>query len=129
MPTEKEKPREALEQQDQSIKARKHQLFEAPVSDASAATVKPFVVYLRGTPATPMPQGTRIALWGLAVVVVLLFLAALLAPHRPRPRRRADAALPSAARWLAASASASASASVYPATRKVSAACSAPPRA
>jgi hypothetical protein len=78
--------REAPEQQDQSIKARKRQLFEErePVRDGSAT--QPFSVYLRATAGAPMSQGAKVVIWTLAVVVVLLFLAALFGPRPTRPR-------------------------------------------
>ena len=95
MPPEKEKkkgpaPGEAVEQQDQSIKARKSQLFEAD-RDESAGTLKPFTVYLRETPAAPMSQGVKVALWALAALVVLLFLGALLSGGRRRVPARGGA--------------------------------------
>ena len=48
---EKSAPREIVEQQDQSIKARKNQLFEVIKTDESSSSLKPFVVYLSDTPA------------------------------------------------------------------------------
>ena len=69
--------REIVEQQDQSIKARKNQLFEAIKTDDDGSSGKPFVVYLKDTPAAPMSAPVKAALWAMGVVVVLLFLAAV----------------------------------------------------
>jgi hypothetical protein len=84
--------REAFEQQDQSIKARKHELFEEPqTADTPTSVLKPFSVYVRDTPPAPMSKGMKATLWVLGALVVLLFLAALFfGGRRPRPGR-ADA--------------------------------------
>jgi hypothetical protein len=85
--------RDAVEHQDQSIKVRKSQLFEAaqPAGPATAA-VKPFAEYVRETPAAPLSPGVKAWLWGVAALVALLFLAALLfgPGHRAPRHRRAD---------------------------------------
>jgi hypothetical protein len=80
-------PREAMEPQDQSIKARKRQLFEEPQTD-SAPTIKTFDAYLRETPPFGLSPGVKAALWVVGVLVVLLFLLALFGPrrlHRAKP--------------------------------------------
>lgn len=80
----------APEHQDQSIKARKKQLFEEPQA-APVGALKPFSEYVRGTPAAPMSQPVKVALWAVAVLTALLFLAAVLLPARHRrPRGGSD---------------------------------------
>ena len=89
MPPEKSAPREALEAQDQSIKARKWQLYEEKTR-VDTGTVKPFSVYLKDTPGAPLSPVARATLWAVGVVVVLLFVAAILmGGPRPKPRRAA----------------------------------------
>ncbi len=55
-------------------------LFEddEPLSTAPTVERKPFVEYLRTTPAAPLSAGVKAALWAAGVVVVLLLLGALL---------------------------------------------------
>src|SRR3954470_3974160 len=64
------------ENQEQSIKARKKELF---VSDEPVATGprKSLREYLRETPATPLSKNTKLMLWGSAAPVLLLFLGAV----------------------------------------------------
>ena len=64
------------ETQEQSIKARKHQLFEAdaPVEVGSGRSFKEF---LRTTPATPFSGLIKATLWAAGVVVILVLVAAL----------------------------------------------------
>src|SRR4051794_17529194 len=64
------------EKQEQSIKARKTELF---VSDEPVATGprKSLREYLRETPATPLSKNTKLMLWGSAAPVLLLFLGAV----------------------------------------------------
>lgn len=78
MASEKDKPtrRELTEAQDQSIKARKTQLFDENPLDESLAT-QSFAHYLKSTPPAPLASWVRIALWALGAVVLLLFLAAI----------------------------------------------------
>ena len=84
------------ETQEQSIKARKHQLFEAD-TPAFVGSGRPFKEFLRETPAAPLSGLTRAALWAAAVVVVLVLIATLVKtfhrPPRPAPRPAAKAAL------------------------------------
>ncbi len=62
--------------QEQSIKARKHELF---VDDSiQTGPRKRFHEYLRETPPTPLSKSVRMMLWGTAVPIVLVFLGALL---------------------------------------------------
>jgi hypothetical protein len=94
------------ETQEQSIKARKHQLFDAdePVEVGSGRSFKEF---LKTTPAEPLSGLTKAALWAAGVVVVLILIAALFKSfHKPpRPATRAPAkaavAATAAAGWLA----------------------------
>jgi hypothetical protein len=65
------------EMQEQSIKARKHELFV----EEEPSTARPrmqFREYLRQTPATPMSKNVKLMLWGSAAPVAFLFFAALL---------------------------------------------------
>jgi hypothetical protein len=64
------------EKQDQSIKARKNELF---VEEQALQTGprKKLRDYLKDTPAAPLSKNVKMSLWGSAVPVVLLFLAAL----------------------------------------------------
>lgn len=80
-------PREALEQQDQSIKARKHQLFEKKEILFDLASVKRFSEYVDNRPPAPLSPGMKAALIGLVAVVALLFLAALFGGRGPRPAK------------------------------------------
>ena len=86
---------EHRETQEQSIKARKHQLYDtAPVVETGSR--RPFKEFLRDTPATPLSAGTRAALWAVGVVVALLLVAAMLKGHggskaKPAPTRKAAA--------------------------------------
>jgi hypothetical protein len=77
MASEKRVPNEAHENTDQSIKARKGQLFESRKSTEDAVKAKAFREYIKDTPPTPMTSGIKAALWAVAVLVGLLFLASL----------------------------------------------------
>jgi hypothetical protein len=93
MATEKPPPSgEAPEQQDQSIKARKFQLFERQQLGGAGA-LRPFADYVRQTPPAPMATPIKASLWALAVLVALLFLAAMFSGRGPNVRRR-HASLP-----------------------------------
>ncbi|CAN5682384.1 hypothetical protein BH23PLA1_BH23PLA1_09430 [soil metagenome] len=65
-------------------KNRPHSLFdedERPESASSASSAeehRPFVEYLRTTPAEPLSSGLKAALWAVGALVGLLFLASLL---------------------------------------------------
>jgi hypothetical protein len=80
-------PREAVEQQDQSIKVRKSLIFE-PTQHADGAVIKPFPEYLKTVPAAPLTPVVKAALWCVGVLIVLLFLAALFMGRSPAPRGR-----------------------------------------
>jgi hypothetical protein len=64
------------ETQEQSIKARKNELFEeeAPVFLNSS---RPFRDFLRETPAEPLSGAAKAMLWVAGVIVAVLLVAAL----------------------------------------------------
>lgn len=66
-----------MSEQEISIKARESELYHQPLPDEFSKAVKPFPVYLRETPAVPFSTTTKVILWTVGIVVVLLFLAAL----------------------------------------------------
>ena len=71
-----------LPSQEHSIKARQHELYAKP-HDGTSKPVKPFPVYLRETPAEPLAPITKVVLWTAAIIVGMLFLAAIWrASHR-----------------------------------------------
>ncbi len=88
MATQKQPPGEAHENPDQSIKARKFQLFEQ-VNTEGAFKAKAFAEYVKATPPAPMNPGIKAALWAVAVVVALLFLASLFGRSTPSKGRQA----------------------------------------
>jgi hypothetical protein len=63
------------ETQEQSIKARKTELFEEESRDGEGGPVRPFRAYLETTPAAPLSLGVRASLWSTGVLVALLFVA------------------------------------------------------
>src|SRR5205823_6242612 len=73
-------PRES----DQSIDARKQEMFREEPKAVAVVTSKPFAAYLRETPAKPLPPGTKMMLVGAGAVVVLLFAGTLWAGNRLR---------------------------------------------
>jgi hypothetical protein len=94
------------ETQEQSIKARKHELFQPEAAPAaSAAPRKTIKQYLRDTRPVPMAPTVKVALWVAGVLVVLLFVASLvsiaLRPPR-RPQRPRSSAAPVSPAQLAA---------------------------
>jgi hypothetical protein len=97
MAVEKPKP---LESEEQSIKARKNQLFEAQAQqDALSGPKKPLQVYLRDTPAMPISPGVKATLWGVGALVLLLFLAALATRGARRERPRSGSTSSTLERW------------------------------
>lgn len=73
-------PKPPPREQEQSIRARKEQLYEedeAPISTEGKAT-KPFETYLREVPAAPLSAATKAILWAVGAVVVLLLIVTLL---------------------------------------------------
>ena len=88
--------RDSHEKSEQSIKARKSELFQgnpAPI----LSPLKPFPDYLRDTPPTPLTKTTRVVLWTVAVMVGLLFLIALTSS---RGHRRLPVHPKAAADWI-----------------------------
>jgi hypothetical protein len=66
------------EKQEQSIKARKNELFlEEEVEESGPR--KRLRDYVKETPAAPLSKNVKLTLWGSAAPVVLLFVLALLA--------------------------------------------------
>jgi hypothetical protein len=81
-----------LPEQEISIKTRAHELFVKPTTEEVRRAPKPFPVYLRETPASPMSSTVKAALWFAAIIVLLLFLASvwkLSVRHGPRRAARA----------------------------------------
>lgn len=66
------------ESDEQSIKARKSQIFEPQAAPTADGTTRPFAAYLKHTPPAPLPAGTKAALAGLGALIALLLLAGLL---------------------------------------------------
>lgn len=62
--------------QEQSIKARKHQLFEADSVDVGPRAT--FREVLRRTPADPLSTPVKAILWAIGIVVLLLLVGALI---------------------------------------------------
>ena len=74
--------------QEQSIKARKHQLFESDERRTLSGPRQSFRDCLRETPATPLSSPIKAILWTVGVVVILLLIAAWppAGPGNPGPR-------------------------------------------
>jgi hypothetical protein len=66
-----------MPEQEQSIKARAHELYVESLRPETPKSVKPFPVVLRETPAVPLSAPTKTLLWIVGIIVVLMFLAAL----------------------------------------------------
>ncbi len=82
---------DAREAQEQSIKARKSELFEEEAKPEPTGPRLPIEEYLKKTPATPLAKSVRIAIYVGWVLVALLFFGAIisLAVHsKRRPARR-----------------------------------------
>jgi hypothetical protein len=82
------------ETQEQSIKARKHQLFEPDAPAFEVGSGRSFRDFVRTTPAAPLSGLTRAALWAAGVVLALVAVAALIKTFgrppqaAPRPARK-----------------------------------------
>lgn len=74
---------EAPREQEQSIKARKREIFE---EEQNFGPRKPFSEYLESTEAFPLTTAQKALLWGVGILVVLLLLAALMTMPAPRSR-------------------------------------------
>ena len=66
-----------LPEQEISIKSRAHEVFAKSEPAGPRRPTKPFPVYLRETPASPMSAAVKAGLWFTAIIVGLLFLAAV----------------------------------------------------
>jgi hypothetical protein len=64
------------ETQEQSIKARKNELFEEEVP-VFLNSSRPFRDFLRETPAEPLSGAAKAMLWAAGVIVAVLLVAAL----------------------------------------------------
>jgi hypothetical protein len=73
-------------EQEQSIKARKSELFEKKTADTGPR--KSFSKYLGETPTAPFSKSEKVALWTAAAVVVLLFGATIVTMKGPPKKRR-----------------------------------------
>jgi hypothetical protein len=89
-------PKPPPREQEQSIRARKQQLFEADEATTTeaeaAAPRKPFSFYLQQTPAAPLSSGTKFVLWGAGALVLVALAITVFLASRPRqtPTRRAE---------------------------------------
>lgn len=71
--------------QEQSIKARKHQLFETDEAVA-AGPRQSFAECLRQTPAAPLSGPLKAGLWAVGTLVIFLLAAALATSGNRKPR-------------------------------------------
>jgi hypothetical protein len=71
------------ELQEQSIKARKKELF---VEDVATGPRKAFREYLSETPSAPLSKNVKLILWGSAAPVVLLFLGSVVTAKGSAPK-------------------------------------------
>jgi hypothetical protein len=90
-----------LPEQERSIKAREHELYLKPLPPDGAQARKPFAAYLRETPAEPLSTAIKTMLWIVAVLVVLIFLAAIWRVSQHLSTRSRHQAAPPAARSAA----------------------------
>lgn len=82
-----------LHEQERSIKAREYELYVKPTDNGQVR--KPFLEYLRETPAEPLSTTTKTILWIVGMLVVVVFFAAIWrAIHRPTARARNRALQP-----------------------------------
>ncbi|WP_435016371.1 hypothetical protein TA3x_003937 [Tundrisphaera sp. TA3] len=85
--------------QEQSIKARKHQLFEDDDVVSSGPSL-PFPELLKVTPAEPLSPAIKALLWVVGSLVVLMLLAALLTSGGRKKPKKAGASVAPAVRAL-----------------------------
>ena len=80
--------------QEQSIKARKNDLFEVDRPLGDAGPRRSFRDYLKTTPAEPLSNLLKALLWTLGTVVVVLLIIALATggPRKPKTKPRASLA-------------------------------------
>jgi hypothetical protein len=80
------------EKQDRSIKARKSELFvEEQVETGPRKRLRD---YVKETPAAPLSRNVKMMLGASAAPVLLMFVAALLAPSRSKPKPPAELIIP-----------------------------------
>jgi len=79
--------------QEQSIKARKHQLFDSD-EHAEFGPHRSFAECLRETPAAPLSPAIKVILWVVGTLVIAILLLAFVKVGTRKPRGRAT---PSAA--------------------------------
>ena len=87
-------PKPPPREEEQSIRARKAEMFErteSPKPTGPTSPTKPFAVYLRETPATPLSGMTKAILWAVGALVVLLLIVGFLRAGRSRTPRRVTA--------------------------------------
>jgi hypothetical protein len=77
---------EAPREQEQSIKARKRELF---AEEQGAGPLRRFEEYLKDTPPSPLSVGQWAALVGVGILVLLVLFTALLTIPSPHGRHRA----------------------------------------
>jgi hypothetical protein len=89
--------------QEQSIKARKHDLFDAdePV-ERSSGPRRSVQDCLRQTPADPLSTPLKALLWTLGTVVILILIVALATSgtNKPKPKKLSGFVPSSAARAI-----------------------------
>lgn len=83
--------------QEQSIKARKHQLFEVESVEKRPIS-RTFQDCLRETPADPLSTPIKALIWVVGTVVVLLLVAAFATGGNRKPRPKPTTAAPSVTR-------------------------------
>lgn len=77
--------------QEQSIKARKRDLFDADAPDVDdSGPRRSFQDCLKATPADPLSALVKAALWVVGTVVILLLVAALATGGKKKPRPRPE---------------------------------------
>jgi hypothetical protein len=75
--------------QEQSIKARKSQLFDADEPEVSTdGPRQSFQECLRTTPAEPLSTMVKVLLWTVGTVVILLLIVALATGGPRKPKRK-----------------------------------------
>jgi hypothetical protein len=79
--------------QEQSIKARKHELFEIDQSDAPTGPRRSFQDCLRETPPDPLSIPLKALLWTVGTIVILLLMIALVTGGNKKPKSRSPKAL------------------------------------
>ncbi len=80
--------------QEQSIKARKHQLFEVDeLPKLSAGPRRSFQDCLRETPADPLSTNVKALLWTLGIIVILLLAITLATGGQKKPKPRSPSVL------------------------------------